>query len=31
MGLMGGAFGVALGWIIGHAINLGTNHLFAPA
>jgi putative ABC transport system permease protein len=25
MGLMGGAFGVALGWIIGHAINLGTN------
>jgi ABC-type lipoprotein release transport system permease subunit len=25
MGLMGGAAGVALGWIIGHAINLGTN------
>jgi putative ABC transport system permease protein len=25
MGLMGGAAGVALGWIIGRAINLGTN------
>jgi ABC-type antimicrobial peptide transport system permease subunit len=25
MGLMGGAVGVALGWIIGHAINFGTN------
>jgi putative ABC transport system permease protein len=25
MGLAGGAVGVALGWIIGHAINLGTN------
>jgi putative ABC transport system permease protein len=25
MGVMGGAVGVAMGWIIGHAINLGTN------
>ena len=25
MGLAGGAVGVALGWMIGHAINLGTN------
>jgi putative ABC transport system permease protein len=25
MGLVGGAVGVALGWIIGHAINFGTN------
>jgi putative ABC transport system permease protein len=25
MGLMGGAVGVALGWIIGHTINFGTN------
>jgi len=25
MGLMGGALGVALGWIIGRVINLGTN------
>lgn len=25
MGLAGGAVGVALGWLIGHAINLGTN------
>jgi putative ABC transport system permease protein len=25
MGLLGGAVGVALGWIIGRAINLGTN------
>jgi putative ABC transport system permease protein len=25
MGLMGGAVGVGLGWIIGHAINFGTN------
>jgi ABC-type antimicrobial peptide transport system permease subunit len=25
MGLMGGAVGVAMGWIIGHAINFGTN------
>jgi len=25
MGVMGGGVGVALGWIIGHAINFGTN------
>lgn len=25
MGVMGGAIGVAMGWIIGHVINLGTN------
>ncbi len=25
MGLAGGALGVALGWVIGRAINLGTN------
>src|SRR6266852_5853583 len=25
MGLMGGMFGVALGWIIGRVINVGTN------
>jgi putative ABC transport system permease protein len=25
MGLVGGGLGVALGWIIGHAINFGTN------
>jgi putative ABC transport system permease protein len=25
MGVMGGAVGVALGWVIGHAINFGTN------
>ena len=25
MGVMGGAVGVALGWIIGHGINFGTN------
>src|SRR5271169_7096705 len=25
MGLLGGVFGVALGWSIGHAINFGTN------
>lgn len=25
MGLFGGAVGVALGWLIGHAINFGTN------
>jgi putative ABC transport system permease protein len=25
MGLLGGIFGVCIGWLIGHAINLGTN------
>ena len=25
MGLLGGIFGVAIGWLIGHAIDLGTN------
>ena len=25
MGLLGGGFGVVLGWLIGHAINFGTN------
>ena len=25
MGLLGGISGVAIGWLIGHAINFGTN------
>ena len=28
MGLLGGAFGTALGWLIGRAINIGTNIYF---
>ena len=27
MGLLGGVAGVALGWVIGHAIQLGTNYI----
>ena len=30
MGLLGGIFGVCIGWLIGHAINFGTEYLFEP-
>lgn len=28
MGILGGVFGTALGWLIGRAINIGTNIYF---
>lgn len=30
MGLLGGIFGVFIGWLIGHAINFGTNIYLSP-